>query len=310
MADIQVRNNLSAPHAGKESPLYRMILSKTGMSLESAQFPIEYSTLWSGQWWGFLGSAVYRQLTDEQQQHVLKRCNQLLLNEAYFIEKSGLAYCAKMVLTAQCTDNAQLFAFIGADEAKHLAWIEPYLDASEKQIPSGHFLLFLSKLIEEFPPGLLVYLVQIILEGWGLDHYTRLSKSCAQPQLSKIFSSILKDEALHHHSGNLLFDSTMFSVADFSLISDALQGYTQMVRVGPQAAVAAIDQIAGGLSLQEIEEVFVALRHEEETQRKLTLLKQLMLQPGVEGLVETLAAAGNFAPMSSHEAACSYLSAR
>ncbi len=310
MRDIQVRNNLSAPHAGKQSPLYRMILSKTGMSSEFEPSTIDYSTLWSDEWWGFHTSVVYTKLSNEQQRRLLERCNQSLLNEAYFIEKSGLAYCAKMVLTAECTDKAQLYSFIGADEAKHLAWIEPYLDAQEKQLPSGHFLLFLSKLIEEFSPALLVYLVQIILEGWGLDHYNRLSKSCAQPQLSKIFSSILKDEALHHKSGNLLFDSTVFSVADFSLISDALQGYTQMVRVGPQAAVAAIDQISGGLSLEDVEEVLVALRHEEETVRKLMLLKQLMLQPGVEDLVEKLNAAGSFAPMSSREAACSYLSAR
>ena len=215
MSNIPVRNNLSAPHSGKQSPLYRMISSKTGISAEPPSTPTDYTTLWSSQWWGFHASAVYAKLNPDQQKGVLQLCNRSLLNEAYFIEKSGLAYSAKMVLMAESTDKAQLYALIGADEAKHLAWIEPYLDSEEKQLPRGHFLLFLSKMIEEFSPELLVYLVQIILEGWGLDHYNRLSKNCREPKLAKVFLSILKDEALHHKSGNLLFDAPCFHQAIF-----------------------------------------------------------------------------------------------
>ncbi|MBI2809495.1 MAG: ferritin-like domain-containing protein [Candidatus Melainabacteria bacterium] len=310
MSDIHVRNNLDAPHAGKDSPLYRMIASKTGTTSLPNLDVLDYASLWSADWWGLESSSVFANLSFEKQNDVLARCNKSLLTEAYFIEKSGLAYSAKMVLTAKNTDEAQLFALIGADEAKHLAWVEPYLSADAKQLPHGHFLSFLSNLIEEYPPRLLVYLVQIILEGWGLDHYSRLAKSCMQPELSKIFAAILKDEALHHKSGAVLFDATQLSRRDFSLIEDALQHYSLMVRVGPQAALSAVDAVAGGLSEDELQEVLVALRHQDETPRKLSLLKQLMSQPLVDQVVETLDAEHCFLPVSLREAVDCFVSSR
>ncbi|MBS1956315.1 MAG: ferritin-like domain-containing protein [Cyanobacteria bacterium SZAS-4] len=310
MSNIHVRNNLDAPHAGKDSPLYKMIAGKTGaVSLPSLNM-LDYSSLWSADWWGFDSCPVYANLSVEKQNDVLARCNQSLLTEAYFIEKSGLAYSAKMVLTARNTDEAQLFALIGADEAKHLAWIEPYVSADAKQLPRGHFLSFLSNLIEEYPPKLLVYLVQIILEGWGLDHYNRLAKSCAHPELAKLFAAILKDEALHHRSGNVLFDASQLSQRDYSLIEDALQHYSLMVRVGPQGALAIVDEVAGGLSNSDLQSVLVALRHEDETQRKLLLLRQLMNQPLVSRVVEILDEEHCFLPVSLREAVDCFVSSR
>ncbi len=310
MSDIHVRNNLDAPHVGKDSPLYRMIASKTGnMSLPNLDL-LDYATLWSEHWWGLDSCPVFAKFSVEKRNEVLARCNQSLLTEAYFIEKSGLAYSAKMVLTAISTDEAQLFALIGADEAKHLAWIEPYLSADAKQLPRGHFLSFLSNLIEDYPPKLLVYLVQIILEGWGLDHYNRLAKNCAHSELSKIFAAILKDEALHHRSGSVLFDNAQLSRRDYSLIEDALQHYSLMVRVGPQGALSIVDGVAGGLSDSELHAVLVALRHQDETQRKLLLLRQLMNQSLVSQVVETLDEERCFLPVSLREAVDCFVSSR
>ncbi len=310
MSDIHVRNNLGAPHAGKDSPLYRMIASKTGIkSLPNLDF-LNYATLWSASWWGLDSCSVFAKFSVDKQNEVLARCNQSLLTEAYFIEKSGLAYSAKMVLTARNTDEAQLFALIGADEAKHLAWIEPYMCADAKQLPGGHFLSFLSNLIEEYSPRLLVYLVQIILEGWGLDHYSRLARNCGVPELSKIFTAILKDEALHHRSGAVMFDAAQFSRRDYLLIEDALQHYALMVRVGPQSALSVVDEVAGGLSDSELQSVLVALRHEDETQRKLQLLRQLMNQPLVSQVVEILDAEQCFLPVSLREAVDCFVSSR
>jgi len=187
-----------------------------------------------------------------------------------------------MVLMSESTDVAQLYALIGADEARHLAWIEPYLEEEEKCRPGGQFLAFLSRLIEDVEPRLLIYLVQIILEGWGLDHYRRLADGCQQPMLSHIWSSILKDEALHHRSGTILFDGHSLSALDLSLVEDCLKCYSDMVRVGPQAALNAVDIAAGGLSQQQVEDVLAALRHPEESARKLRLLHDLMRQPGLE----------------------------
>jgi rubrerythrin len=292
MTTIQIKNKLDADHAGASGDLYRLIGARVGKS--PSKLLAEAQPFWSGEWWGLTTSALYNKLSIGQQQRVLHELDRMLLNESYFIEKSGLAYTAKMMLLADSTDVAQLYAFIAADEARHLAWLEPYVRVEDKTRPTGSFLGFLSELIESAPPHLLVFLVQIILEGWGLDHYRRMSNECSDFELKGIFADILKDEALHHRSGQVLFDSTLWSKSDFELVRKSLQWYTEMVRVGPLAAVAVCERVVGGLSLNEIEDLLVALNHVEESTRKLSLLKHLMQQPGVEPQLQQLDDDGYF----------------
>jgi hypothetical protein len=264
--------------------------------------------LWEASWWGFDNSLIFQKLGKAQQKSLLAACNRTLLNEAYFIEKSGLAYTAKMSLLSNNTDSAQLYALIGADEARHLAWLEPYIADADKTRPYGRFLAFLSQLIEEAPPRLLVYLVQIILEGWGLDHYSRLAEGCQDPQLSEIFRQILKDEALHHKSGVLLFHPADLLPDEILTIKEALKSYTEMVRIGPYTVCMVLDSIVGGLSDEELQEVLIALRHPGESQRKLLLLKKLMRQPAMETVVDELDEAGYFLPLPLDQAAMAYRS--
>ena len=306
MNKISVRNKLDAAHAGKESQLYPLIAAKIPRIDGNAEAIIP----WDAEWWGLERSALFVGLGENARYETLAACNRSIMNEAYFIEKSGLAYCAKMMLLAENTDTSQLFAHIAADEATHLAWIEPYIAAADKTDPQGPFLSFLSSLIEAHCPELLVYLVQVILEGWGLDHYKRLMKNCRDPALADVLRRILKDEARHHHSGRLLFDASKFSAQDRATLEDAMKFYAELVRVGPQAAIAALEQVAGGLSRRELAEVIGAMDHPAEASRKLQLLRKLMLQPGMEKIVGAMAESGYFEPYAEADAVSFYLQRR
>ncbi|MDD5322057.1 MAG: hypothetical protein PHD43_15890 [Methylococcales bacterium] len=310
MSNIPVNNKLTAPHAGKESSLHPLIAGKTRRRLQYEPSPSEQDILWTAEWWGLHRSAVFAKLDTAKQHAAILACNRTLMNEAYFIEKSGLAYTAKMVLMAESTDVAQLYALIGADEATHLAWIEPFIDPVDKTHPRGQFLILLSELIEECNPQMLVYLVQVILEGWGLNHYRLLAEGCQNPALTEAFRAILKDEALHHHSGVMLHDTSTFCSADHTLLTDSLKRYAEMVRVGSIAAIAALDQTLGGLSISDTEEIMAALGHPNESARKLTLLRDLMRKPGMESTVDKLTEAGYFTPLPLAEAAQFYLENR
>lgn len=310
MGNVEVQNKLAAPHAGKASPLFPLISGKTRLA-QAADPAIEgVDSLWCAKWWGLDTSKTFCALEPELQRAALEACNRTILNEAYFIEKSGLAYTAKMVLLAESTDIAQLYALIGADEARHLAWLEPYVADEDKTRPYGQFLSFLSKLIEEAPPRLLVYLVQIILEGWGLDHYKRLADGCQNPLLAEAFLGILKDEALHHKSGSLLFKPAELKPEDWELTRNALKSYAGMVRVGRWAVIEAMDKVLGGLSVEEVVDMLIALKHTEECFRKLQLLKTLMRQPGVESIVDALETEGFFLPLPPQVAAEAYVNSR
>lgn len=299
MAKIGVENKLAAAHAGDVSPLYPLIAPRLR---REKTLSTHNGVFWDAAWWGLDNSAVFMAAPPETQTAALDACARGLLNEAYFIEKSGLAYSAKMVLLAKNTDVAQLYALIGADEARHLGWIEPFIDAAEKISPHGPFLAFLSSLIEECSPELLVYLVQVILEGWGLDHYKRLADGCRHPDLAAIFRNIVKDEALHHRSGVMQYDVSLIKGDSQATLLASLKHYADMVRVGPQAALSAIDTACGLLSTDALADVMVALRHETETPRKLALLKELMLQQGMEEIVSTI----DFTPLTVTQAVATY----
>lgn len=302
MDAICIKNRLDLPHLGSASVLSSFIKGKTALKGTRATTG-ELELLWPAKWWGLDNSRFFNRLNKEMQHKILLACNRTVMNEAYFIEKSGLAYSAKMVLLARTTDTAQLYSLIGADEARHLAWIEPYLATEDKTKPCGQFLSFLSQLIETVSPDLLVYLVQIILEGWGLDHYKRLSEGCQNPALTTILCTILKDEMLHHHSGRTLFNPSTLSSDDIMEMTQFLTTYTDMVRCGPQAVLNTIKTVCPDVSYEDIEELLISLGHTKETQRKLTLLQTLMCQPGVTHIVDSLAAEGCFYPLSIREAA-------
>ncbi len=310
MTDIRIENRLSAPHEGKGSRLYRLTKGRLrNLEVDDGGSAGPVSP-WAADWWGLDRSDLFLKLDPATRSDALAACNRGLLNEAYFIEKSGIAYCAKMMLLAETTDVAQLYAHIAADEATHLAWIEPRIAAADKTRPTGPFLEFLSELIEEYRPEMLVYLVQVILEGWGLDHYKRLMKNCRDPVLTDVFRHILKDEALHHRSGSLLFDAGRFSEQDFAILADAMKRYADLVRVGPLAAVAALEQAAGGMSLEDVVASLTALDHAAESRRKLELLESLMSQPGMEPVVSAMREADYFTPYRIEDAARYYLAHR
>ncbi|MEQ1843862.1 MAG: ferritin-like domain-containing protein, partial [Verrucomicrobiales bacterium] len=200
--------------------------------------PVDPDTLWDVAYFGLDRVRLFRQATETQQKEVLAGCARGLLNEAYFIEKSGAAYCAKMILLAESTEVRQVYSLIAADEASHLQWIRPHVLEADRDRPSGALLTFLGDLIERCDRNTLAYLVQVILEGWGLHHYRSLSQSCCHPGLREIFQAIHKDEALHHHTGEVLFDPRQVTTAEQqSLVRSSLRTYTEMVRVGPQGVV-------------------------------------------------------------------------
>src|SRR5438105_3559712 len=127
MSSIPVRNRLDCPHLGVDSVVYKLVAAKIPALKPRAHEAIDFAELWSASWWCLEDSHVYSGLNAAMQQAVVAACNRELIKEAYFIEKSGLAFSAKMVLLSETTDVAQLYSLIGADEAKHLAWIEPYV---------------------------------------------------------------------------------------------------------------------------------------------------------------------------------------
>lgn len=282
--------------ASKQNKLAESYLKRRGRLLQADEGSRQPA--WNECFFGLERVPYFIGLSNSNQKRVLEKCSQDLLLESYFIEKIGISYSAKLVLIAPTLAEQTMFSLIGSDEATHLNWIAPYINNDETKIPKGALIALISEVMSLDKPNLLYYLVQIILEGWGLQHYRRLSDSCQLPQLKHILDSIVKDEALHHHTGKTFFCAASLSAADKRIIKDVLKSYCDLVRVGPQSIAKAIHHVCGGLTTSQATMLFTALNTQQDATNKLTLLRKLMTQPGVQALVDEIEQVGYFLPYS------------
>lgn len=292
---IPIENRLDRSHLGDEKKLSRIV--EAYLKLQGKFQPFDAAPqnyFWGPEHYHLHSSALFTQATREQQMQILERCSKNLVAESYFVEKSAFAYCAKMMLLAETTEIAQVYSMIANEEAIHLEWITPYIDVKDRVCPEGEFFGFLSFLIEECDANLLPYLVQVILEGWGLHHYKSLAKGCQHHNLKTIFLNIARDEALHHHTGEVVFDAQRASPQQHLFIEDCLKKYTEMVRFGPQHLISVVDEALGGISKSDKRQFLIDINARETAQQKLALLKKLMLQPGIERTVQKLDDEGYF----------------
>jgi hypothetical protein len=291
---IQIKNRLDNSHREDNGKLKRILTAYLKIQGKQKKFQESQSFFWSAVHFKLHQSSLFKQAEEKKQHLILEKCSMNLIQESYFVEKSASAYCAKMMLTAKTTEIAQTYSMIANEEAIHLEWITPYMPIADRHVPKGHFLRFLSNLIEECDPALLPYLVQVILEGWGLHHYKELASDCLNENLKSIFLDIVRDEALHHHTGEVVFDGQNLTEKQLQYIEECLKAYAEMVRVGPLDLMEAVEEVLGPLSSLEKQQFLKEIEADQATLKKLALLKQLMIQPGLEATVQKLEDQGFF----------------
>lgn len=286
---INIQSLLTKPHDEENVELTQILSGRLKrLGREKTYVDNEQRYYWSADVFGLPRSNLYLKSNAEQKHRILVRCNENLLLESYFIEKLGLTFCAKMILTAENTEMAQAYSLIGADEATHLRWLTPFVPSSKRGSPVGEFINYTANLVSIGDPNSLAYLLQVILEGWGLHHYRLLSNHCACLQLKEVLSDIVRDEALHHQAGTILFSPNQVTDQQQIFIQDSLVSFLEMIRVGPQAIINVIDFELGGLSKTEKITLTEELSGPVSANNKLRLMKQLMLIPGAEKFVKYL----------------------
>lgn len=262
---------------------------------------------WPAAQFGLDAVALYTQADETQQREILDRCANSLLREAWLIERGGMEFCARMVLASEDTSQRALYSLIGADEAAHYAWLQPWLP----QLPaSDPFNDFLDHCVRTAAPQSLAYLLQVVLEGFGIVHYAGLASGCRDAALAATLRRMAEDEALHHAAGLAVFDCRRLGAAERSFLLDASYTFLQMLRSGPQGVVAALDQSLGGIDAAALPGLFEALDSQRMGADKLARLRRLMSQPGMENLVDALAQRRAFEPAGAEEATQIYVSLR
>lgn len=274
----------------------------------AAATPQGDAVLWPARRFGLEHIAAYVAAPEEMQRSVLDRCGLGLLRESSLVERGGMEFCARMVLLSEDVQQRTLYSLIGADEASHYAWLQPWLGQSGDTLDP--FNSFLADCVRIATPQPLAYLMQVVLEGFGIVHYAGLAADCSDAALAATLQRMAEDEALHHAAGLAVFERQRLSASECEFLLDASYTFVQMIRSGPQAVVAALDTALGGIDAAALPPVFERLDAAAETASKLARLRQLMAQPGMHWLVDALAARNAFTPAAAGEAAQVYVALR
>jgi len=263
---------------------------------------------WSPGFFGLERVARFREGSAGARRSVLEGCAASLLAESWFIERCGVTFCAKMTLLAETLDEKRLFALVGADEATHSAWLEPWI--ADRKGEADPFNRFIAGLVDTGGAQPLVFLMQVVLEGFGIVHYGGLGAACLDPALAATLKQMAQDEAMHHAAGLAVFHAKRLSAPDRRFLAESAHAFLEMIRNGPQAVVGALDRAIGIEDRSDAAGVFENLGTEAASAEKLGQLRRLMARPDMDWLIDELEQKGLFTPCTPAECSRVYVAAR
>jgi hypothetical protein len=292
---------IDLPHINADNRLRKVLAAALPNQNGSKNPPNLPATYWDASFFNLPQVKIFQEASAAEQLAMVEIANRSLLEEAYFIEKAGVGYMAKMVLLAETIEERMLYGLFTADETIHLSHLSYFCSESELTNSQDPFLSLLAEVIEEADKTVLLFVLQVVLEGWGLSHYRRLAKECHHQPLAEVFRSFLQAEARHHSTGNILFHQIALSPSSRGNIIDLLSRFLSMVQVGPQNVLGAIEQVKGHLSRGQKIEILQELDTENHSRTRLDLLRSLMVGDSVQSIVESLENHGAFQPLPAHQ---------
>ncbi len=282
----------------------RPVLATALRDAADAQAPAPVShTHWEAAYFGLDRTGLFTHASVDAQSRILDACGRGLIEEAYFIEKAGIAFAAKMILLADTVDERMLYALFAADEATHFSAVRGFLVAPPDAPSENAFLDLLSGIIESGDRTTLQFVIQVVLEGWGLKHYRAMRDACTSPALTTVFDGILADEAAHHGSGRVLFEGAAVSDASARAIGDVLAPFLGMVQAGPQGVVGAVEGVLGPLPRRARVRLFEELDGRVHSGARLAQLRALMRGDRARDIVANLDSLNAFTPLSPEDCA-------
>ncbi len=262
---------------------------------------ISAESYWNAAHFGLDRVAIFQDASFDEQQAILALASLNLLQEAYCIEKAGMGYMSRMALLAESVQERMIYTLFAADETSHFVQLCPYLSV-EPTVIGNPFLHMLSEVVEGDDKTVLLFVIQVVLEGWGLSHYRALAKDCTHDLLRQTLQGFLADESRHHATGVTLFNQAQLSSESHAAIVEILAQFFYLVQVGPQGVLEAIAHVKGHLSRTQKLQVLEELDTEHHSGSRLQLLRSLMRGDGAGAIIQALEERDAFRPFNAHEA--------
>jgi hypothetical protein len=301
MGDVTLDSILEMQNSDVESRLHTVLGAGLKKLLgDRARDPAPVP-LWLPKYFNLDKTKAFKNASEEQRANIISGSSQALLEEALYIEQSGMAYAAKMSIMADTIEERMLYGLFAADETTHYHQVRQFLPEQGRSCEPSEFHSLLSSLIQEGDRESLVFVIQVVLEGWGLTHYRSLAQGCQSEEFTEVLKSILRDEARHHGSGVILCRDRGLPDASRDYVNQILTTFLYMVQLGPQSVLSAVEQATGGLTRSQKLELFNELDGTAQSQERLNLLKGLMQEDGFTEVTDYLESKGSFKAMRAEE---------
>ncbi|QHV00378.1 ferritin-like domain-containing protein [Synechocystis sp. CACIAM 05] len=296
----QTVSGFNLPSLASGDRLHRILASALDRPREEETLDLTHKLYWPAEYFGLNQVTIFQQASAVEQATILAIANRDLLTEIYWVEQAGIGYMTKMSLLAETREERILYSLFAADEAQHLCQIEQFFQ-QKPEFNQDSFLSFMGQLLEADDKALLLTMVQVVLEGWGLSHYRSLAHHCRDNHLQATLQGFLDAEARHHAAGVQQLQTWPYEQQSLDNIYQALREFLHMVQVGPQRLVKAIEQGKGYLSSGNRRQIFEELKTEEHSQQKLNLLRSLMNHGVPSEIVIRLEGQQCFLPYSAEQ---------
>lgn len=231
---------------------------------------------WQSDFFGLNGCSFWENLDEETKGSVVKELNQKTLEEAFYIEKSGMTYTAKMSLLAETNEERSLYGMLSADEAVHFHMISSFMSHEPSSHEDQPFLQLLDEVVYHGSFSALIFIAQVLLEGWGLSSYMGLLKASRNLHMTETLRSILNDEAIHHGSGIVMTKRHPLVGQDLEMVQEVLVKFFDLVRAGPVRTAATIAKSYGGFSKKDFVDLYREMDAEKQVMTNLGALTHLI----------------------------------
>lgn len=285
-------HSMLAPRLDSQDVLTAIMNSSAGLA--KTKVDVEHGVYWPAQHYRLDQTAIFRSMSESRQTELLSTLAHWSLSLSHYIEKFGLNYGAFMINQAESTEEKSLYGLFTAEEVKHRLWLEQFNVRPIESDLSFHPLLpALATALREGSRETLVFTIQVVLEGFGIHHYSVLRESCLSSQLSAVFTEILKDEFHHHGMGVHLSQKMQLSRESQEQI-EALTVLFVRALIEAEWVAKAVELNVGGMTSNQKREFMEEISWQKQIQGRIEKLRQLMNKVGYVGMVERLESKGAF----------------
>ncbi|MFY7991734.1 MAG: hypothetical protein ACOVP4_00450 [Bacteriovoracaceae bacterium] len=250
--------------------------------------------LWGKERYQLEKSSLFMGLDEEKQNKILAKMTQLNLSLSCYIEKSGHNYGAKMILLSDSIQEKSLYSMFVAEEAIHLKEFSHFVQFKiDPQIHWHPMLNPLAKVIQQGEKNTCLYVIQVLLEGFGMSHYNSLKNDCEYRPLVNVFNRILKDEARHHGAGLIMAKESQLKKIEREEIFEYTREFVKALQ-SANWVIEVIEEFSSPISKQEKKKHYEETQYQSTIEKRLLMLKEMLLKADKENLVRDLEADGVF----------------